>query len=184
MNYLMLVNKNNKLEKNYVPKNLEVVKNRKQDKPDIILLLERKTHKCFKKMIKKAYKYGFDIICDSGYRSYSYQLELYKEQIKAGKNINYLALPGYSEHQTGLCVDVAAYQNGIYVDQKEKLEKEYEWLYNNSSKYGFILRYHEEKESITGYPYEPWHFRFVGKNVATKIMKEKITLEEYLEKCD
>ena len=181
MNYLMLVNKNNKLDPLYIPKNLSVVENRKQDKPYLILLLDKKVHKYFKKMVRSAKKEGYDIICDSAYRSYEYQTNLYQELISSGKSISYLAKPGESEHQTGFCVDIAAYQNSEYVDDTKKLEKEYFWLYNNSYKFGFILRYPQGKEYITGYPYEPWHFRYVGVKPATIIMKKKITLEEYLE---
>jgi len=179
MDYLMLVNKNNRLDFNYVPESLEVVENLKEDKPDMILLLNKKVHENFKEMVLAAEKAGLTIICDSAYRSYEYQRKLYENLLKSGKDISYLAPPGASEHQTGLCVDIAALQNGKYVDDPKMLEKEYIWLYNNSYKYGFILRYPKGKEEITGYPYEPWHYRYVG-DVASTIMKNKITLEEYL----
>ncbi|MBQ6687367.1 MAG: M15 family metallopeptidase [Bacilli bacterium] len=182
MNYLMLVNKNNRLNKDYVPDNLTVVKNRKGDKPNLILLLDKVVYKKFLEMVKVAYNDGYDIICDSAYRSYDYQEKLYKELLKSKKDISYLAKPGESEHQTGLCVDIAAYQKGRYVDDPRKLEKEYKWLFNNSFKFGFILRYPKGKRHITGYPYEPWHFRYVGVLAATRIMNEGITLEEYLGK--
>lgn len=183
MNYLILVNKKNKFSKDYVPDNLKLVENRKADKPDLILLLEQTVAEKFSEMAEYATNFGYDIICDSAYRSYEYQEKLYEELIKSKKDVSYLAEAGESEHQTGLSVDIAAYQNGKYVDKPEKLEKEYAWLYKNCYKFGFILRYPKNKEHITGYPYEPWHYRYVGVYAATKIMSEGITLEEYLEKC-
>lgn len=181
LNYLMLVNKENELDNGYIPHDMCVVENRKKDKPNQLLLLEKVTYEYFKKMITAAkVEANFDIICDSAYRSIDYQKYLYQEQIKSGKDPAYLAVPGCSEHHTGLCVDVAAYQNNEYHDEPEFLEKEYEWLYNNSYRFGFILRYPYGKEDITGYPYEPWHYRFVGNPHAEIITKNKITLEEYL----
>ena len=90
-----------------------------------------------------------------------------------------VALPGTSEHQTGLAVDFAYYENGIYNDDVKEDDKEAIWLKNNCWKYGFILRYPKGKEHITGYKFEPWHFRFVGPKLAKKIYEENITLEEY-----
>ena len=90
-----------------------------------------------------------------------------------------VALPGTSEHQTGLAVDFAYYENGIYNDDVKEDDEEAIWLKNNCWKYGFILRYPKGKEHITGYKFEPWHFRFVGPKLAKKIYEENITLEEY-----
>ena len=178
----MLVNKNNKLSADYLPENLEVVRNRKKDKPNQLLLLEKTVHKNFLQMIKVAFEEaGYDIVCDSAYRTNEYQKFLYDEQIKSGKDPAFLALPGESEHHTGLCLDIAAYKNGEYYDDTENLEDEYNWLHKNCYRFGFILRYPLGKENITGYPYEPWHFRYVGISHATIIMNKKITLEEYLE---
>lgn len=182
MNYLMIVNKNNKLASNYKPNNLVVVENRKKDKPDLVLLLDKEVYKWFKKLQKDALKEGLDIICDSAYRSYSYQLELLNDMLQKNKDISYLASPGESEHQTGLAVDIAAYRNGEYVDNPELLNEEYTWMFNNAHRFGFILRYPQNKEYVTGYPYEPWHYRYVGNFVAKEIYEKKITLEEYLEK--
>lgn len=181
MNYLMIVNKNNKLAYNYKPNNLVVVENRKKDKPDLVLLLDKEVYKWFKKLQKDALKDGLDIICDSAYRSYSYQLELLNDMLQKNKDISYLASPGESEHQTGLAIDIAAYRNGEYVDNPALLNEEYTWMFNNAHRFGFILRYPKNKEYVTGYPYEPWHYRYVGINAAKEIYEKKITLEEYLE---
>lgn len=183
MNYLLLVNKNNPLGSNFIPNNLVVVENRKRDKPNLLLLLDKEVCKHFLLMIKVAYvEEKLDIICDSAYRSYDYQKSLYEELVKKGNDPKYLAKPGESEHQTGLCVDIAAYQNGEYVDDPNKLNKEYDWLEKNAHRFGFILRYPKNKECITGYPYEPWHFRYVGVEHAKVIKENNLTLEEYLEK--
>ena len=89
------------------------------------------------------------------------------------------AKAGHSEHQTGLSVDVMGSNNDY--DQFEK-SKEFDWMKNNSYKYGFILRYPKGKEYITGFKYEPWHYRYVGKDIASIIYTEGITLEEYYKK--
>ncbi|MFR3560233.1 MAG: D-alanyl-D-alanine carboxypeptidase family protein, partial [Paraclostridium sordellii] len=89
----------------------------------------------------------------------------------------YVAKPGKSEHQTGLAIDVTN-EDRWFV----KSTDEAQWLATNAHKYGFILRYPEGKQQITGVAYEPWHIRYVGEKVAKKIYDEQITLEEFLEK--
>ena len=90
----------------------------------------------------------------------------------------YSAKKGHSEHQLGLAVDLNTTQNSF-----EKT-KQYKWLKQNSYKYGFIERYPKGKEFITGYAFEPWHYRYLGVDIATKIFEENITYEEYLVKYD
>jgi len=89
------------------------------------------------------------------------------------------ARPGHSEHQTGLAIDIMG-SNEDYNKFEESVE--FEWMKNNAHLYGFILRYPKGKENITGFKYEPWHYRYIGKKVATIIYNENITLEEYLKK--
>ena len=86
------------------------------------------------------------------------------------------ARPGYSEHQTGLALDITT---RLAEDEEFVNTEEFSWLKENAHKYGFILRYPEGKENITGYSYEPWHYRYVGIDVATKIYNENITFDEY-----
>ena len=175
--YDVLVNKNNKLEKNYIPNDLELL-DIKYSCKDKYLRKEAKKH--FEEMAKNALKKGFNIIAVSTYRSYNYQENLYNNYIKE-KGYNYANLasarPGHSEHQTGLAVDVA--NETLDYDNFENT-KEFNWMINNSYKYGFILRYPKAKFHITGFKYEPWHYRYVGINIATYIYKNNITLEEYL----
>ena len=123
---------------------------------------------------------GYHIIAVSTYRNYGYQKKLYKHYVKTkGKKYANVcsAKAGHSEHQTGLAVDVA--NSSLDYDNFDQTN-EFEWMKNNAHKYGFILRYPKDKTSITGYKYEPWHYRYVGKDIAHIIYQKKITLEEYI----
>jgi D-alanyl-D-alanine carboxypeptidase len=93
-------------------------------------------------------------------------------------NLNFVASPGTSEHQSGLVLDVSTLQYGLIQDFQ--YSKEFEILKNNCMNYGFIIRYPKNKENITGYYFEPWHLRFVGKDIAKYIMMNNLTLEEYI----
>lgn len=120
---------------------------------------------------------GFSLPLLSGYRSYDYQVDLYQSYVDVDGVENadqYSARPGYSEHQSGLCFDVGEISY-TYGDTQQG-----QWLAKHCAEYGFIIRYPKGKEHITGYTYEPWHIRYVGKEIATFIMNEGITLEEYL----
>ena len=96
--------------------------------------------------------------------------------------LSYSAYPGTSEHQTGLCVDFITPDMGGMLTTAFEQTEAFAWLRENAYKFGFILRYPKEKESITGYTYEPWHYRFVGREVATDIYFGGLTLEQYLGK--
>ena len=183
MNYLMLVNKKNGLSQNYVPGDL--VKVETKTGGNKIIFLERKTYKQIQKLLNDMNKLFLkEIVIDSGYRSFSYQSKLMDDLIKEKGNDAYksLALPGYSEHQTGLAVDIGFYQDGKYDDKFDinNYEKEFQWLQNNAYKYGFIVRYPKDKEDITGYIYEPWHLRYLGPK-ASFLHHNNLTLEEYYE---
>ena len=120
---------------------------------------------------------GYNIPIISGFRSYSLQKDLYNRYVaRDGQALadTYSARPGHSEHQTGLALDVGALDNNYGNTNAGK------WLNANCAQYGFILRYPKGKEHITGYQYEPWHIRYVGKDVAVAIMGSGLTLEEYL----
>ena len=188
MNYTILVNKEFPLEENYIPSNLVITDNNENNfhkfvNPNLKPMINEKVFEQFKKLQKAAIKDKYNFIIDSGYRSYSYQQEIFNS-IELEKGIKYakkyVALPGYSEHQTGLAIDIAVIRNKIFCD--ELTIDEAEWLKNNAYKYGFILRYPEGKESITGYNYEPWHYRYVGEELSTIIYKNNLTLEEYYKK--
>ena len=171
----ILVNKYNYLKEDYVPENLERINNEYSSKT-IYLVKEAKDN--FIKMCDQAKKENLSIRAISGYRDYNYQKALYNSYTQKDKeNVDkYSAKPGYSEHQTGLAVDVDNIKTNY---ESFESTKAFKWMKKNSYKYGFILRYPKGKESITGYNYESWHYRYVGKKIA-KILKEKnMTLEEY-----
>ncbi len=126
---------------------------------------------------------GVHLMVNSSYRSYKDQKAIYDDFKKISLKYadSYAARPGHSEHQTGLSIDITSLEHP-YINNTENSfdqSEEYEWLKNNCHKYGFILRYPKDKEHITGYNTESWHFRYVGVEVATQIYKEKITFDEY-----
>lgn len=172
----VLVNKNNILNKNYIPNDLEQI-NTKYALDKKFLRKEAKIN--FEKMSSDASKLGYKITAVSAYRDYYYQKNLFEKYIKE-KGIKYAldccAKPGHSEHQTGLAVDIMTSTKDYHTIEQSN---EFFWLKNNAHLYGFILRYPKNKTYITKFKYEPWHFRYVGKNVATKIYENNITLEEY-----
>jgi D-alanyl-D-alanine carboxypeptidase len=94
--------------------------------------------------------------------------------------LRYSARPGTSEHQTGLCLDFMTTQMSD-LDESFEDTSAFRWLSSNAHKYGFILRYPSNKVDTTGYKYEPWHYRFVGRSAATEIYESGLCLEEYLE---
>ncbi|MCM1246520.1 MAG: M15 family metallopeptidase [Roseburia sp.] len=118
----------------------------------------------------------------SGYRSYARQKQIYDKNIATrgqAATDAVSARPGSSEHQTGLTIDVSARSVNFRLDQSFGDTKEGKWLAKNAHLYGFIIRYPYGKSKITGYSYEPWHIRFVGKTVATYLYENELTLEEY-----
>lgn len=118
----------------------------------------------------------------SAYRSHQTQQSLFDNYVaKDGleKAKTYSALPGTSEHETGLSVDVTTSDGACAAQDCFGDTAESEWLAENAHKYGFIIRYPEGQEGITGYKYEPWHIRYVGIDVATELFDNKLTLEEY-----
>lgn len=176
MNYDFVVNKNYKLDKNYIPDDLEEISLEYACDNKYLRSIPRIN---FENMAKDAKKDGFNIIAVSTFRSYDYQEKLYNNYVK-DKGFYYAdmasARPGHSEHQTGLAVDIA--DLSLDYDNFENT-KEFTWVKNNAHKYGFILRYPKAKFHITGFKYEPWHYRYVGLEIATYIYNNNITLEEY-----
>ena len=92
----------------------------------------------------------------------------------------YSAEPGHSEHQTGLAIDVGSYDSAVLLQTSFEYTSEFQWLKDVAHEYGFIIRYMKGKEDITGYMYEPWHLRYLGKPTAEKVYESGLTLEEYL----
>ena len=178
-NYLditTLVNKYNKLPDNYEIDDLVTLDNEYSKKGEKV---REVIYNDLKNMFDEAKKDNINLNVISGFRTNEKQDTLFNNSIK--KNgldhaLIYSAKPGYSEHQLGLAIDINS------VEESFKNTNEYKWLKNNSYKYGFIERYPEGKEKITGFGYEPWHYRYLGVDVATKIFTENITYEEYVAK--
>ncbi len=181
--YLMLVNKDNPMQEGYLPTLANVEGSHKVD--------ERiKESLC--SMLKACRKQGLDPMICSSYRSNEDQESLFEAQLKKWKKqgMSYedafnkakttVAYPGTSEHQVGLAVDIVSVKNQV-LDEKQESTKVYQWLKKHCAEYGFIVRYPDGKTDITGIIYEPWHFRYVGVEVAKEIMDKGITLEEYLQ---
>lgn len=129
---------------------------------------------------------GIQIELDSTYRSVEEQQEIWDYWTEAyGLEYceKYLSPVGFSEHHTGLAIDICLNKNGQIIRDNDEMiadTEDFEKIHKHLAEFGFILRYIPGKEDITGYAYEPWHFRFVGENVAREIMENQLTLEEYL----
>lgn len=180
MKYTVLVNKENKLKDSFLNK-IELVVAKDIDNQDV--KVEKETYDSFLLLKNDLEKQGINIGIDSAYRSVEYQEELMNRLfLEKGEEYvnNYVALPGYSEHHTGLAIDVGILLDENLGDYSSKLEKAYQILHKALVKYGFILRYPLGKEEITGYSYEAWHIRYVGKIPAQIIKRDNLTLEEYL----
>lgn len=171
-----LVNKYYSLPEKYAPKDIVDVSNTYAYGK---LKLRKDAYEAFKEMFNAAKKDDITIILNSGYRTYEEQKSVY-EDYKNTKGEEYAdgiaARPDFSEHQTGLALDIITYgASGKTFDTTDA----FKWLMNNADKYGFILRYPKDKEEITGYSYESWHFRYLGKELASKVKKSGLTFDEY-----
>ncbi|MBM7700786.1 M15 family metallopeptidase [Kurthia huakuii] len=138
----------------------------------------------FAKLNAAAQQAGYTFNAFSTYRSYDRQTELYNNYVaKDGQEAadRYSARPGFSEHQTGLAFDIGETSNpNDYASNRFGETAAGKWLAENAHDYGFIMRYPDGKEEVTGYMYESWHFRYVGNDIATEIYNNDSTLEEYL----
>ena len=185
--YLALVNKENKLPDNWLDQ-IKLVST--QNSLGTIFIVEEITLQHFEAL--RSYlleNEGIQIELDSTYRSIEEQQEIW-DRWSADPELGpdycekYLAKVGYSEHHTGLAIDILIVKPDGYVenDNEEMLAdtETFAKIHQHLAQFGFILRYPEGKEDITGYNYEPWHFRFVGEDVAKTIIENHLTLEEYL----
>lgn len=141
--------------------------------------MRKEAYDAYVKFCKAAAKNDINIRAIAGYRTYEYQKGLwdYYASVNGEEYADqYYARPGQSEHNSGLAVDITF--NGYNFNEIENYDG-YDWILKNMHKYGFILRYPEDKTDVTQYGYESWHIRYVGKEAATKIYKNNWTLEEY-----
>jgi len=179
----VVVNKQRQLPEGYTPPNLTV--------PDVPFYFDEFHQKkqmrqeaatALENLFQAANQEEFDLVAASGYRSYARQKSIYQSNVDAyGREEanKFSAQPGHSEHQTGLAMDVTIAELGFKLVQDFGQTPEGEWLEENAYKYGFIIRYPKGKKDITGYSYEPWHLRFVGKEDAKEIHQASKTLEEF-----
>ena len=171
----MLVNKHYKLDEDFVPDDL--VEFDQEYCNDDVQEGNREAVVAFKNMYEAAKKEGLGLVINSSYRSYQDQENIcntFKDLYGEGYVTKYVALPGFSEHQTGLAFDIGSTSSKVFAESKE-----YEWMKENAYKYGFILRFTKANAYITGFRSEPWHYRYVGKKVAKYIYDNNISLEEY-----
>lgn len=180
---IALVNDSHPLDTSYVPAELtEIEKDRSVDS---------RIAKDLKQMLSDAADEGLSMYVASGYRSYERQREVFNATMQDWLNQGYspidaydetrksVAVPGMSEHATGLAVDIIStkYEE---LDDRQGDTEEQKWLMQHCWEYGFILRYPPEKSDVTDIVYEPWHYRYVGKEAAEEITEKSITLEEYI----
>lgn len=179
----VFINKEYALPKDYVPKKLVT--------PNIIFnlitydertLMRPEAAEAVEQLFAAAKEDHVILYGISAYRSYQRQTSIFKNNIvKKGKTytLRYSAVPGTSEHQTGLAIDVSAESQDFKLSNSFAKSPEGKWLAVNAHKYGYIIRYSEGNEKITGYAYEPWHIRYVGKDLAEYLYTNHMTLEEY-----
>ena len=177
---LFLVNREWRITGAYVPPDLEM-----SDVPGQVRKLRPEAAEALREMFRACREEtGAQLMSVSGYRSYEKQEGIYKHKLRSVKNNvaraqEYVAPPGASEHQLGLAMDVGQ-------KHKETLERSFgeteggKWCRENCWRFGFILRYDEPWEDVTGYKYEPWHFRYVGKELAGEIQRSGLPLETWL----
>jgi zinc D-Ala-D-Ala carboxypeptidase len=185
-NLFALVNKNFGLPAEYFPDDLV--------RPDVSFSfgnqdiekskLRKEAANALEEMFAEAKQNGIMLYAVSGFRSYNRQETLFTAEVqKIGEEmaIEAVAVPGNSEHQTGLAMDISSDSVGLSLSEQFGETLESKWLEKNAHKFGFILRYPKGKEHLTGYMYEPWHYRYVGQRVAKEIYRNNWTLEEYVE---
>lgn len=182
-NVAVLVNKQYSLPEAYEPKDLVY--------PDVRFTFKEKIEKrmmrkeaagALEKMFAGAEKDGIYLAGVSAYRSHTTQTSLFNRYVKKDgeeKAKTYSAVPGHSEHETGLAIDVSGSDGKCAAEDCFGGTKEAEWLAAHAHEYGYIIRYPKGQDSITGYKYEPWHLRYVGEDISRDIQSRNITLEEY-----
>lgn len=180
--YSMIVNKYYELGSDYEPDDLvDIPWKYRLGLENEKVLVRKQAYDAYMEMWEAANsEENIYLLALSGYRSYADQERVYKqyEDYKGTKYADSIAArPGYSEHQTGLSLDI--YSKECQTQAGFKDSKTYAWLIKNAHRFGFILRYPENKQKLTGYNYESWHYRYVGVELATKVYEEGITYDEY-----
>ena len=179
----VIVNKERDLPADYIPPNLV--------EPDVSFsfsgssekkMMRKEAADALEDLFQAAEKDGVDLVAVSGYRSYERQQATYQSALqRKGKasTAKYNARPGHSEHQTGLAMDVSSSSVNYRLVQSFGETKAGRWLEEHAAEHGFIIRYPKGKEDVTGYAYEPWHIRYVGKELAKILTEKGLVMEEY-----
>lgn len=181
----VLVNKQNSLSESYAPSDLVTVSVPTVLENPEVKQMRKVAADALKEMFDKAKESNIYLHARSGYRSYQTQVQLFNNYVsRHGEEAanRYSARPGQSEHQTGLVMDVTSKSVNFQLTEQFGETKEGIWLRDNAHKFGFIIRYPKDMEHITGYIYEPWHIRYLGVEVATKVYESGLTYEEFLVK--
>ena len=180
---LILVNEDHPLDASYEPESLTSVSETCQ--------VDGRIYEDLQKMMEDGEAQGLSMYVTSAYRAYDRQVEIFNQSMQERMNQGMtpleayqetsiqVAMPGTSEHATGLAVDIISTEYDE-LDERQGDTDEQKWLMEHCQEYGFILRYPSDKSDITGIIYEPWHYRYVGKEAAEEIMEQGLTLEEYL----
>jgi len=189
---IILVNREHMLSKEI---GIELTSITQNAKPN--MKIDSRIATSYQDMVAAAKKDGINLYLRSGYRAIKLQQTYYDASVKSYKSqglsdeeasakaLEYLQYPGASEHHTGLALDIISveWQNTVEdLNAKFETTDAFKWLDKNAAEYGFTLRYPKDKENITGIKYEPWHYRYVGKEVAAYLKEKGLTLEEYSEK--
>jgi len=181
--YSLLVNKQRLLPSDYIPPDLiELAVPFDASPSDPKRFMQKKAAKSAAILFQDSKRMGLCFYGISGYRSYKRQKEIYdNSMITQGEEHTkkYIALPGSSEHQTGLALDVSSPYVDFDLVEKFDSTSEGIWLAKHAPLYGFIIRYPKGKEDITGFAYEPWHIRYVSKPLARYLSITELTLDEY-----
>jgi D-alanyl-D-alanine carboxypeptidase len=181
----VVVNKQRALPDGYEPSdlvepNVKFSFNEKVEKR----LMRKEAAEALESLFAGAKDDGYDLFAVSGYRSYKRQVTVFNSSVQRNGREHaekFSAEPGKSEHQTGLAMDVSSQSANFGLEQSFSQTDEGQWLAEHAADYGFVIRYPEGKEEITGYLYEPWHVRYVGIETAKDIASQGVTLEEYFD---
>lgn len=179
----VLVNRQNPLDPmDYAPDDL-VIPHVRLAGPEAAMSLREEPARALESMFAAAAEDGMILGLTSAYRSFDYQMQIYSARhAEVGTEATdlYMSRPGYSEHQTGLAADVISVANPeCILGECFAGTPEGQWVAQNAHRFGFIIRYPEGMEHITGYPYEPWHLRYVGTETAAAVHESQLTLEEF-----
>lgn len=181
--YITLANRQHLLDSGYEPIDLVNVTCKKSADAGTPMLRQAASD-AINAMFAAAQEAGYTLYLKSGYRTYRTQKTMYNNRLeKLGRDDGLVSFPGASDHQTGLGADILNYawtkKDGM--NKEFAKEQEAQWMEAHCHEFGFILRYMADKEEITGIKFEPWHFRYVGKEAAAYIMENHLSLEEFTE---